>query len=106
MSTVINTVAKPLIDQKANKTMNINEASIYGKPDVSFFTIAKYSLSWSTLFYVAANVYATYYMSTLNENKAEQFFTLGFILFLSQVMYNYLELNSDNYLQKIQKYSS
>lgn len=94
-------VPKPFINQKANQTFAIKEKSYYGEPDISLFTIAKFSLNKAMLFYVVANVYTAYYLATLNDNSNQKFFVMGFLLFCTQVVYNWLDLNGPENLQKL-----
>ena len=89
---------------KVNKDMNLNLYETYGtKKFVSFNTVVEYSTNRAMIFYIGASVFNAYVISTtttlyLTTNQKYIYFALS--LYLTQIIYNYLDINSDSNLDR------
>lgn len=100
-----NVPLKP-VNKKANRDFALAQKSYYGTPTIPFLEVAQYSLNSAMVFYIVANVFSVWYLIDIsNDNQNEKLFTFGVMLFLTQVMYNYLDLNSSNNIAKLEAFT-
>ena len=99
------TQQQPIIN-KGNNTFAIKAKAFYGDPKVSFLEVASYSMNGAMLFYVCANMFSAWYLIDITkDNQGEKIMWFGAMLLLTQIVYNYLDLNSQNNLEKLEAFS-
>lgn len=89
---------------KANVDMNLNAYQQYGeKKYVPFSTIVRYGTNRALIFYVVANVYSTYIFneSKSNISKQQKYIYFALSLYVTQMIYNYLDINDDSNLTRL-----
>ena len=105
MPAVASTVPMKPVNNKANKHFALLEKSYYEDPHVSLFEVASYSLNSALLFYVASNMFSVWCLLDIShENQNDKIFTFGFILLVSQIIYNWLDLNSPSNVDRMENY--
>lgn len=105
MSIVPPVTAKPFVNQKANDDFLLLPKSIYSgqQVHVSLFEVASYSANFAMVFYIGANVLSCYIMNEINSEGNQKYLYYGLMLYLTQIVYNYLDLNSSNNLSRLEK---
>ena len=96
------TVPQKPLNSRLNKTLAIPQKSFYSEPNISLFTIAYYSTNKAMLFYVASNVFSAWYLSRQDMNRNERYFIMAILLYTTQIVYNFLDLNSKNNLERLE----
>ena len=89
---------------KANNDMQLNALAQYSgqQTPVSFANVVKYSTNFALIFYVGASVLNVYIIATSDITTNQKYIYYGVSLYLTQIIYNYLDLNSSNNLNRYQ----
>ena len=88
-----------------NFKMNVKERSVYGKPKISIMEVVKYTANSAMLFWIIASLFNSYYLVKY-ENNNDKYIVVAISMFVTQVVYNWLDLNSDDNIEKLQFYTS
>lgn len=105
MSIVTPVPAKPFVNKKANSDLLLSPRSTYSgeQVHVSLFEVVSYSANFATVFNIGANVLSCYIMNEINSDGNQKYIYYGLMLYLIQIVYNYLDLNSSNNLSRLEK---
>lgn len=101
------TQAKQFSNTKINNELQIGPRTQYANQriHIPFSEVVKYSTNNALMFFVGANVLSTYYINKKfsdNNNSGEKYMYIAASLFLIQIIYNYLDINDDTNLSRLQ----
>jgi len=99
--------AKPFVNSKANNEFQLKAKSAYSgqREPVSFAEVVRYSSNSALFFYVTANCASAYYVSQMKKDDNQKYLFMALSLYLTQIVYNYLDLNSSNNLDRLEAIS-
>ena len=94
---------KQLANAKANNDFAIEPRTYYAgmQIKVPFSEVALYSTNIALFFYIGANCYACYLMNQYHGN--EKYIVYGLALYVIQIVYNFLDLNSTTNINRLEK---
>ena len=95
---------KHYVQAKINTDYNVANKTIYsGQPQhITFSQVVTNSSNNALFFYIAANVGTAYYLSThFDSHDNQKYIYMGISLYLTQIIYNYLDVNSSSNLDRL-----
>ncbi len=96
------TTAEPFSHVQTNLDMHLNDYTTYGtKKYVPFSTIIRYGTNKALIFYVLASTYSGYILATSNQSNNQKYIYFAVSLYLTQMIYNYLDINDDSNLTRL-----
>ena len=106
MSTPI--VPSRLVNRHAESTFQVVSRSDYtnNPVKVTFGQIAFYSTNFAMLFFIGANIFASYMMSSMPNNTKQKYIYYGVVLYLTQIIYTYLDINSQKNIDKLESFTT
>ena len=101
-SNVIN--AQKYVNKKINDNFQVPlKTALNNKQQyISLREVITYSSNFALLFYVGANVFNTYFMANQNLTDKQKYLYLACSLYLTQIIYNYLDINSSTNIDKLE----
>lgn len=92
------------VNKNLNNTLEIPTKTKFLKRrvPVSLNEVVKYSTNNALFFYCVANVFNAYIMANSNLNQNQKYIYIAVSLYLTQIIYNYLDLNSRSNLDKLE----
>ena len=90
---------------RGNTQFNILSRTTYGKPYISLGEVINYSANKAMLFWIVASLFNTYILVNYMTDN-DKYLLVGLSMFLTQAVYNWLDLNSNENLEKLQFYST
>jgi hypothetical protein len=97
---------KPFVNTKVNNALQMKAKADYsGQPQhVPFFQVLKYSSNNALYFFVTANVFTTYYIANhfQDDNTNQKYIYLAISLYLTQIIFNYLDINDKTNLSRLE----
>lgn len=97
------TQPKQFVNVKANNAFAIEGKSYYAQQQVTvpFAEVVAYSTNLALVFFIAANCYASYLMAEVKGK--EKYVYYGLLLYVIQIVYNFLDINSTSNLSRLEK---
>ncbi len=94
---------KQIVNVKANDDFVIGPRTYYAGQQITvpFGEVAFYSTNPALFFYIGANCYACYLMNQFHGN--DKYIMYGLMLYVIQIVYNYLDLNSTTNMDRLEK---
>lgn len=104
----MNVQPKPFVNTKVNNALQLKAKTDYSgqTQHVPFFQVWKYSSNSALYFYVLANVLTTYYISKhFKGNDNQKYIYTAMSIYLTQIIYNYLDINDKTNLSRLEAVS-
>ena len=93
---------RPLANVKVNNELQTVGHAYYGETVVvPFGEVAKYTTNLALIFYIGANVYASYVMNEIHGREKYVYYAL--MLYVIQIVYNFLDINSSSNMSRLEK---
>ena len=104
MAAITPVLPKKFANTKANNDLQLEAQTYFSgyTVKVSLSEVILYSTNIALVFYVGANVFSFYLMNVMENNK-QKYMYFAAMLYVTQILYNFLDLNSSNNLDRLQK---
>ena len=103
MAAITPVLPKKFANTKANNDLQLEAQTYFSgyQVKVSLSEVILYSSNIALVFYIGANVFSFYLMNVMENNNQKYMFAA--LLYVTQIVYNFLDLNSTHNLDRLQK---